>query len=267
MNIPRNHSGNAALFAFRIASLWCWLWCTTGLAQVSYPPARYHVGDLFFADSTHGWVLATDNARTTLFRTADGGDTWSRIDAKVPFYKLFFLDSKRGWAISATISQEGDSSLHLYGSSDAGTTWSYLSSFSSHTSNRSDIITDFRFVDAEEGWFVGEGSLGMGIAFHTRDGGSSLEEIPAISGKKSLSRVYTLGSDRLWIFGNNIIFASCDHGRTWISSCGSCRCSTSCHASAIAENTSSPLTPSRMVNLRLLCQDIRRIAEQVLIGL
>ncbi|OWR30789.1 hypothetical protein CDO73_09365 [Saccharibacillus sp. O23] len=90
-------------------------------------------GTVFLDNGSTGWkvdmrtkgALAADN---TLYRTGDGGETWTKIadsaSGSLPsglIAALRFVDEQRGWAATNTL-QEGD--LRLYATRDGGKTWS-----------------------------------------------------------------------------------------------------------------------------------------------
>lgn len=79
-----------------------------------------------FLDVQHGWVLVPDpnNMLTgSLFRTADGGSTWSQ--ALVPFGggALRFLDANDGWMMASLGAGAGSMGVAVYQTTDGGSTW------------------------------------------------------------------------------------------------------------------------------------------------
>ena len=184
--------------------------------QLTYPPSTLQTEDIFFSDSSYGWVLSNDNGQPTLFRTEDGGDTWIRKPLEANFYRVFFLNEKVGWSIAVNSLNGSAVLLSLYGTHDGGKTWSYLSALNNIAGGpQADMIENFRFVDRQHGWFVGHRPGGVGLAVQTSDGGKSFREVAGVSGRESLSSISAAGKDKLWIFGDNLIIASFDGGRTW----------------------------------------------------
>jgi photosystem II stability/assembly factor-like uncharacterized protein len=174
------------------------------------------VVDIFFLDGKHGWASGgRGQDHPVLYRTEDGGDTWTELPDAPGIYKLFFLSPSEGWALVGDWPRIDAIRLSLYRTTDGGKTWSRLSTIVPPTPGHSDDITDFLFTDSEHGWFVGEGGMGIGIALRTTDGGRSVHPVQGLSGNEALNGLFALGKRRLWAFGSGRIFASEDGGRTW----------------------------------------------------
>ena len=195
----------------------CCLWTgLTALAQYSSPLAKNPVNDVFFLDSSRGWVLKGENRRAVLFQTTDGGNTWSRIDLEPPIYKIFFLNELHGWALAIDWPQPDAPQTSLYETKDGARSWSRKATVLVAESNRSAILFDLWFVNDNRGWFVGQGGDGSGLAFATEDGGHSVHPIDEIPTEDNiLNRIRGAQKDKLWVFGRNSVTASFDGGRTW----------------------------------------------------
>jgi photosystem II stability/assembly factor-like uncharacterized protein len=79
-----------------------------------------------FLDIDHAWVLVpdpNDMEKGILYRSSDGGDTWS--ESPVPFGSgtLRFLDSKRGWMMADLGAGAGSMAIAVFRSEDSGATW------------------------------------------------------------------------------------------------------------------------------------------------
>lgn len=203
------------LSRFGVVAVCVWVFSALCCAQALYAPPKYDISDIFFADSLNGWAVGAQGERSTLFRTEDGGDSWQATPIHTRFYRLFFLNAHLGWALSAAMLNKNQIALQLYMTIDGGSTWSYMSTLNASHPTSGDIITDFLFVDAKNGWFVGASSSGVGLALQTTDGGRSIRNVTAISGKQSLSQIASVDSEKLWIFGKDAIFASLDRGKMW----------------------------------------------------
>lgn len=122
---------------------------------------------LGFTDARNGWVrvkLVTSNAFShgRLYRTGDGGRTWTAYD--LPGAEgVFFSSAREGWALGGP---EGES---LYRTSDGGRTWTpqaaeqgagfALQSLQPAAPNLPAGTVDYSFLDPQTGWVeVFEGS-------------------------------------------------------------------------------------------------------------
>ena len=96
-------------------------------------------GSLDFIDPLHGWDMVGLNAgmsheAVAIFRTSDGGDTWSRVFINDPGVAgstdslplvgdkngIIALDNNHAWV---TGSQPSDNFIYVYTTQDGGTTW------------------------------------------------------------------------------------------------------------------------------------------------
>lgn len=121
------------------------------------------VCDLSFADPQHGWATITC-ARSplhALYRTEDGGATWSRMAAPGPPddppVGISFVDQRTGYLVSAA--------GYLWRTDDAGATWAAVDQQAAHTRS-------LAFVTATPGWELRGTQL-----FATADGGQSWRAI------------------------------------------------------------------------------------------
>jgi photosystem II stability/assembly factor-like uncharacterized protein len=158
---------------------------------------------IFFLDSTHGWIGAgtwDPDGLTLLLRTQDGGKTWTQLAFVRSAYdeltsaapsSLQFLDPKHGWFLWR---KEGSAAVNfglLLATSDGGATWTELPEPPSGG--------PMEFHSLREGSMVAypqEEDLPGDVLFLTRDGGrtwrkSSVPE-PAIC--KECRRAYQLPS-------------------------------------------------------------------------
>ena len=112
-----------------------------GGASWSATTVPFGGGSLHFIDAMHGWDLVGLNAGMShqavgIFRTSDGGMTWSRIfinDPSVAGYTnslplvgdkngITYLDSKHAWV---TGTQPSSDFIYVYASQDGGITWAH----------------------------------------------------------------------------------------------------------------------------------------------
>ena len=122
-----------------------------------------------FIDANNGWVSGQDGI---ILHTSDSGKTWQRQNTGTTVYlfSIDFLDKNTGWAI-------GDKSI-LLETSDGGNKWNLRKVVSQSEKKISaeeaiasadPVLYDIRFLDAQNGWIVGE----FGKIFHTTDGGKT----------------------------------------------------------------------------------------------
>ena len=84
-----------------------------------------YVWSAAFVDPAHGWLLAQGtNGAAALFRTHDGGVTWTGLGNPVTYpdwaYRVVFANANDGWLYSHSAKP------YAYKSNDGGTTWSQV---------------------------------------------------------------------------------------------------------------------------------------------
>jgi photosystem II stability/assembly factor-like uncharacterized protein len=133
-----------------------------------------------FVDEDHGWVVGQDGL---IMNTADGGKTWTNQESNATFeetdgttkraylFNIDAVDQKHAWAV-------GDRSM-LVSTNDGGQTWRSRKvqmegdlSGGQSLAAADPILYDVKFVDAQNGWIVGE----FGKILRTRDGGETWKE-------------------------------------------------------------------------------------------
>ncbi len=137
-----------------------------------------------------GWALT---ARYLLW-TADGGQSWSSITPTstsdtVTLRAAFFLDTKRGWAVSSNRTDRGHAVLSVFRTADGGRTWK-TSRMPAPAFSPEPIpfegVGGFHFVDPKHGWmrlFTHEVIYDPPIVptLRTVDGGGTWEDFPDTS--------------------------------------------------------------------------------------
>ena len=151
------------------------------------------LSNVVFTDSTHGWIMGSAGVREViggatyygarrkglLFTTEDGGRTWyvkewtkdqgylyKTTAGKAGFFKMqpfhdetavhvLLPEAGRVWAISLSAGGRD-----IFGSTDGGQTWRYLSRVS-------DAFRRMCMTSEKNGWAIGD----YGLIVHTRDGG------------------------------------------------------------------------------------------------
>jgi photosystem II stability/assembly factor-like uncharacterized protein/sugar lactone lactonase YvrE len=171
------------------------------------------VEDIAFVDDSHGWLLV-DEPPNTIFRTVDGGQTWTEIPIpfKNSFYRLHFFDANTGIAIQF----ESEKTTAIYRTTDAGQTWAKINSMEAKYGEH---IVDLTLTSPEDSFLVGEGTMGRGFVAQLSNGGRTLrvrEDLPAdFTQQSNALGVFGDGFGHLWIVGKELILHSADSGTTW----------------------------------------------------
>ena len=79
-----------------------------------------------FLDIKNGWMLvpdATNMLAGTLYRTSDGGASWTSYTAPFGGGELHFLDTTHGWMMASLGAGMGSMGVAIYQSNDGGSTW------------------------------------------------------------------------------------------------------------------------------------------------
>ena len=176
------------------------------------------VKQVHFVDARHGWAVGItasfisisvfgdiiiQNPRSTIWRTIDGGATWSVMLSgpvrNTPEWLrgVFFTDLNTGWIV-------GDNNVILK-TTDGGVTWNPQSS---GTSNN---LWSVDFVDASTGWIVGS----SGRILKTANGGTTWTA-QSSGTSRDLQAVSFANILVGWAVGSNgIILKTIDGGVTW----------------------------------------------------
>jgi photosystem II stability/assembly factor-like uncharacterized protein len=106
------------------------------------PPGRGALHDIVLVDAERGFAVG-DNAG--ILATMDGGRTWEkRVDTVEGglMWGLTFSDPQHGWAVG------GGTKGQVYGTTDGGTTWTYLSTTPGPS------LQAVSFADAQHGFAI-----------------------------------------------------------------------------------------------------------------
>ncbi|NNC84427.1 MAG: T9SS type A sorting domain-containing protein [Flavobacteriales bacterium] len=184
------------------------------LACVSYSQSVWHdnqpygdeLDDIQFVDRNTGYVVGRDNgigscssAISALFRTMDGGETWTRnaLDDSYEMTSVFFLDRTTGWASVYF----GD----VIKTTDCGQTWTL------YDGNIGGDALDVFFIDAQKGFLVGEN----GQVRISTDGGQSWS-YNHDSGDQFLYKVEFYDDQLGFILGTQgLVLKTTDGGDSW----------------------------------------------------
>jgi photosystem II stability/assembly factor-like uncharacterized protein len=138
-------------------------------------------------NSNIAWVLVpnADFFTGILYRTSDGGLTWTSFQVPFGGGVIKFLDSNTGRVLADRGAGAGSQSVEVFQTSDGGANW--LSIYnndptrpdSSNTLPLGGIKNGMTFLDANTGWVTGTRPVdGEIYLFVTHDGGISWEEQP-----------------------------------------------------------------------------------------
>lgn len=135
--------------------------------------AGVYGGADIFGDDGFVWSRDAASQALTLYRTADGGATWTVLSPTAfPVQDVFFLDAAHGW-VDSGVSQTGSTSEVLYATQDGGATWSRVGTLPAASpksypyGSGNHRVTFSRTSDGSlRGWYVGATQL-----FTSTDGG------------------------------------------------------------------------------------------------
>ena len=123
----------------------------------------------YFFDQNNGMVMvscATMNDNKTsrwIYRTPDGGATWSSSPMPRPFGGTFFLTAKKGWYLGQT-AVDAYSGVNVYQTTDGGKNWKQVSG--------TQWGGELDFVDDNNGWVIAKSGSGQAFV-RTYNGGLS----------------------------------------------------------------------------------------------
>ena len=180
---------------------------------------------LSFVSATRGWVVAhehdfsdgTDLA--VVFRTDDGGATWTRMPGDVPGFEVFDLGfahdaSQHGWLVGRVPDAAGVKQDAIYRSTDGGATWTR------QLTGEAGLLADVEVASSTTIWVVGFGpSTNGGVAGEKKlvshDGGLTWQSLPATSNNAGLFAVDFVGPAG-WAVGlGGSIIHTANGGATW----------------------------------------------------
>ena len=132
-----------------------WQWLTL--------PSGHHLFDVFFVNDTVGWVAGGNHPNGIIFKTIDGGKTWTQNKTILKqILKVHFIDEQEGWAV-------GNENLHslIYHTTDGGNEWTIQY-------EGTDYLRTIYFNSTNIGWAAGDN----GQLFYTKNGGKQWIQSP-----------------------------------------------------------------------------------------
>jgi photosystem II stability/assembly factor-like uncharacterized protein len=153
--------------------------------------AGYSV-DLAVFDNDHVWMQKPDfdNYPNSgfLYRTLDGGITWT--SAQAPFSRggLHFLDPNNGWAFADLGSGAGSNAVAVYQTSDGGATWNQTYLNDPNNANAGDSLplsgmkSGLTPLNMQTAWVSGVVySDGTVYLYRTDDGGANWSQVTSLA--------------------------------------------------------------------------------------
>jgi photosystem II stability/assembly factor-like uncharacterized protein len=158
------------------------------------PPGSSPVGVAFPLSANDAWVVrplvdaGPGASQSTVFHTADGGQTWRSITLPVfSVTQITFADSQHGWMLADLDTADGQQAADILRTTDGGQTWAKVSS----AADRPGALPlegqkfGLTFRDATTGWVVQGDSLDKASRLHglfwTQDGGSTWQPVPTLA--------------------------------------------------------------------------------------
>jgi photosystem II stability/assembly factor-like uncharacterized protein len=175
----------------------------------STDPAGGKVATAWFSGADSAWVIYSSNvlqaplAGVPVWRTSDGGATWSASQPVVPTAEMEFFspgffsfpDTQHGWLLVHAGAGMSHDYIYIYGTTDGGSSWQVLvdpvASDQAGTGPSMGLWkTGMTFIDAQKGWLTYEnGGVAPGLTLYgTADGGNTWapQSLPAPASQPDL---------------------------------------------------------------------------------
>lgn len=208
--------GRMAVLFFCIATS---LGATSGARQdqLSFSINSHEISDLFFLNSSSGWIAVAnhENGRYFVFRTINGGKTWTRWDAPLGIFRIWFVSQSLGWALKQTPNDNGKTpQVYLLRTQTGGKTWRQISAVpASSQAEPAYSRAALAFIDSLHGWFVGSSAFAR--VFETSNGGNTIHIVPNSPKMAVINGIYAKRNQGVWVYGDGVVWYSKDLGNTW----------------------------------------------------
>lgn len=147
------------------------------------------VVETFILDNDHAWVQKPDfnnfPNNGLLYRTADGGLTWSISSTPFSGGDLSFIDQSRGWMLADLGVGAGSNAVAVFQTTDGGATWTQTYTNDPNNPGAADSLplgglkSDLVPVDMQTAWVGGViYAPGTVYLYRTDDGGESWTQVP-----------------------------------------------------------------------------------------
>lgn len=209
---------NVAIAVFVCVAVFAGLaWSVQG-DDYSFSIDRHEVSDLYFLNKSVGWISLADHnsGKCYVFRTEDGGNTWTKWNASNGLFRIWFVSKSLGWALRQVgSSNRGAERVYLLRTRNGGRTWRQISRIP--MTSQADLSAyagaRFAFIDASHGWFVG--SFAFSPLLETSDGGVTTHIVRSLP-ERRFFRIYASADQGVWIYGS-VPWHSTNLGKTWTS--------------------------------------------------
>lgn len=141
-----------------------------------------------FLDSTQGWVLIADSSdpfKGTMYRTTDGGATWTTISVPFGGGDIQFLDADNGWVMASLGAGAGSMGVAVFQTTDGGATWTQTYTNDPNQQGAGDSLPlgglkdGLTALDMQTAWIGGViYAPGVIYLYQTKDGGRSWNQSP-----------------------------------------------------------------------------------------
>ena len=172
------------------------------------------LNDVFFVDQNTGFIVGDFS---DVFRTTDGGETWSGTILPNPIQQVYFVDNQTGWIVGRGCGMILCTSW-IYRTTDGGNSWQM------QMEELGPALHDISFTDAQNGIAVGDLYL-AGVVYRTTDGGGTwVENLGSPFGETTFVDVFHItnsvavmwGTDPNYNFNNkDVFYQSTNRGETW----------------------------------------------------